>query len=164
MRSMFVCSLVITAHLLGVFPASAEGPEDLAPEAMAQAQAACREQPFSVLVNVSKIKTDKGVLVLDLHRDPDTFLTKGGRILRVRVPAVKGEAQACVPVPEPGIYAVGVYQDKNSDLKLNKGFLGIPTEPYGISNNPHIGFGPPSFESSSFKVEGPLTPIPVAMR
>jgi uncharacterized protein (DUF2141 family) len=163
MRKVFACSLIAIAHLAGLAPAFAEGPEDLEPEAMAQAQKACRHQPFSVLVNLSRIRSDKGVLVLDLHRDPATFLKKGGRIVRVWVPAVKGETQACVPVPEPGVYAVGVYQDKNSNLKFDKGFLGIPTEPYGVSNNPSIGFSAPSFEDSSFTVHGPLTPVPVAM-
>jgi len=163
MLKICVWASVAVLSLIGTTAAMAEGPEDLVPEAMAQVQASCREQPLSVLISLSRIKSDKGVLVLDLHRDPETFLKKGGRLVRVRIPAVKGETQACVPVPEPGVYAVGVYQDKNSNLKFDKGFLGIPTEPYGVSNNPPIGFSAPSFDSSSFKVEGPLTSIPVAM-
>jgi hypothetical protein len=35
----------------------------------------------------------------------------------------------------------------------------LPAEPYGISNNPPINFGPPSLEESTFTVEYPLVPM-----
>jgi len=45
--------------------------------------------------------------------------------------------------------AIGVYQDKNENGKLDKNAVGIPTEPYGFSNNPKRGFGPPTFEQAA---------------
>jgi uncharacterized protein (DUF2141 family) len=159
----FKVGFVTAALITFSSSAYADSPEDLLPETMAAAQESCRAQPFSVLVSIHRIKSDKGVLVLDLHKDPATFLKKGGRIVRVWVPAVKGETQACVPVPEPGIYAVGLYQDKDMNLKFNKGFLGIPSEPYGVSTDPAMGLGPPDFDDSSFKVEGRYTPVTITL-
>lgn len=46
--------------------------------------------------------------------------------------------------------AVSAHHDKNSNDKLDKNPLGIPTEPYGFSQNPKRGFGPPSFEEVQF--------------
>ena len=46
--------------------------------------------------------------------------------------------------------AVSAHHDKNSNDKLDKNPLGIPTEPYGFSKNPKRGFGPPSFEEVQF--------------
>lgn len=50
----------------------------------------------------------------------------------------------------PGRYAVTVYQDVNGNHKLDSGFLGIPKEPVGVSNNPKARFGPPRFDESAF--------------
>lgn len=49
-----------------------------------------------------------------------------------------------------GRYAVVVYLDVNGNHKLDKGFLGIPTEPVGASNNPKGHMGPPHFDECSF--------------
>lgn len=47
--------------------------------------------------------------------------------------------------------AVSAHHDKNTNDKLDKNPLGIPTEPYGFSQNPKRGFGPPSFEEALFE-------------
>ena len=46
-----------------------------------------------------------------------------------------------------GIYAVAIYHDINSNGKLDRNSLGIPTEGYAFSNNRFGIFGrPPGFE------------------
>lgn len=50
----------------------------------------------------------------------------------------------------PGIYAVTVYEDLNSNHKLDQNLIGIPREPVGVSNNPPTRFGPPHFDECSF--------------
>jgi len=50
----------------------------------------------------------------------------------------------------PGTYAVTVYEDLNSNHKLDHNLIGIPREPVGISNNSPARFGPPHFDESSF--------------
>ncbi|MFM8401595.1 MAG: DUF2141 domain-containing protein, partial [Pirellula sp.] len=55
---------------------------------------------------------------------------------------------------EPQVrWAVSAHHDKNSNDKLDKSPLGIPTEPYGFSNNPKRGFGPPKFDDVSFSID-----------
>ena len=51
-----------------------------------------------------------------------------------------------------GDYAIAVYQDVNSDHKLNRTIYGQPTEPYGFSQNSFGRFGPPKFEAVAFSV------------
>ncbi|MBT79635.1 MAG: hypothetical protein CL587_04505 [Alteromonadaceae bacterium] len=53
-------------------------------------------------------------------------------------------------VPE-GQYGVMVFQDLDGNNTLNSNLLGIPTEPYGFSTNPHV-MGPPSFDDIAFAV------------
>jgi acyl-CoA reductase-like NAD-dependent aldehyde dehydrogenase/uncharacterized protein (DUF2141 family) len=50
----------------------------------------------------------------------------------------------------PGQYAASVYIDENFNRKLDTGFLGIPKEPVGVSNNPRPRFGPPRYSDSVF--------------
>ncbi|MBL8628853.1 MAG: DUF2141 domain-containing protein [Rhodospirillaceae bacterium] len=119
----------------------------------------CEQLPYSILVTVKNVKSDKGIITLDLHGDdPDRWLKKGGRVGRVRVPAQPPETKICVPVEKPGTYAFALYHDKDHNLKLNKTWIGLPDEPYGVSNDAPIRLGPPSFKDASFQVTGPLTP------
>lgn len=53
---------------------------------------------------------------------------------------------------KPGTYAVALYADKNNDNKLNTNFLGIPSEGFGISNNPKAKTRPPKFKEASFDI------------
>lgn len=55
---------------------------------------------------------------------------------------------------ESGNYAIAVFQDINNNGKLDKNWVGIPTEPYGFSNDPVIRFGPPSFNDCLLKLSG----------
>jgi acyl-CoA reductase-like NAD-dependent aldehyde dehydrogenase/uncharacterized protein (DUF2141 family) len=50
----------------------------------------------------------------------------------------------------PGRYAASIYLDENGNRKLDFGFLGIPKEPVGASNNPKSRMGPPRFDDCAF--------------
>ena len=54
-------------------------------------------------------------------------------------------------LPE-GKYAVVIVQDEDKNGKLNKNFIGYPTEPYAFSNNPSRSFGPPNFEKCTLLI------------
>ncbi len=50
-------------------------------------------------------------------------------------------------------YAVAVLEDLNRNGKMDFTFVGLPKEPWGVSNNaPMQTFGPPSFEDSLFQL------------
>ena len=62
----------------------------------------------------------------------------------------------------PGRYAVIAYHDEDGNGRMNR-FLGmIPTEPYGLSNNPTLS-GPPKFEQAAVSVEEPESVIEVRL-
>jgi uncharacterized protein (DUF2141 family) len=54
-----------------------------------------------------------------------------------------------VELPE-GTYAVAVYQDLNQNAQLDSNVFGIPTEPYGFSNNVRPKLRAPSFDETRF--------------
>lgn len=51
-----------------------------------------------------------------------------------------------------GNYAIAVFQDENSDGKMNTNFMGKPNELNGFSNDVKGNFGPPDFNDASFDV------------
>lgn len=52
---------------------------------------------------------------------------------------------------EPGQYSFMVYQDLNNDGRLNRNRFGLPTEPYGFSNNATLT-GAPQFPQLAVQV------------
>lgn len=59
-----------------------------------------------------------------------------------------------VTIPVAGVpagqkVAVSLFVDVDNSKKLERGFMGIPKEPMGFSNNPTISFGPPKFDAAA---------------
>jgi uncharacterized protein (DUF2141 family) len=85
-------------------------------------------------VEVSSFRNAKGTLNCRLFTEASGFPDgDGARTLRV---AIAGTQATCVfdDLP-PGTYAVAVVHDENGNGQLDKNFLGIPSEGYGVSNN-----------------------------
>jgi len=53
---------------------------------------------------------------------------------------------------QPGTYAVGAYQDENSNGKFDRNWAGLPKEPWCVSRGPRGTVGPPSFDAAMFTV------------
>lgn len=49
-----------------------------------------------------------------------------------------------------GVYGVMAYHDRNSNGRLDTLPIGLPTEPYGFSNNARGTFGPPTWSAANF--------------
>lgn len=49
-----------------------------------------------------------------------------------------------------GEYAIAFFQDLNGDKKLNRNFIGYPTEPFAFSNNASARLGPPKWKDAAF--------------
>lgn len=52
----------------------------------------------------------------------------------------------------PGFYALSVFHDENGNDKLDSNFMGIPSEPFGFSNDARGMFGPPLFQDCVIEV------------
>jgi uncharacterized protein (DUF2141 family) len=64
---------------------------------------------------------------------------------------------------KPGSYAIAVFHDTNGNGKLDRSFIGLPSEPYGFSND--VGRrGPPNFEAARIVVKEPTTTIVIPIR
>ena len=62
-----------------------------------------------------------------------------------------------------GTYALAIYQDVNSNGKINKNFIGIPTEPYGFSNNYKPKVKAPNFDDCKFGYSAKTNSVTITM-
>jgi len=143
LKSAFVSSLFLAS---GLGPAAPVG---------AQGDAACGGPPSAIHlnVNVEKVGSARGLIAVTLYPDEARkFLAKGGALYVVRVPARTPATRVCVNVPGPGVYALGVYHDANSNRRFDRTALGLPAEHFGFSNNPKPFFGIPHFSGVRVRV------------
>lgn len=116
-------------------------------------------------VRISGVRNDDGQIMLTLYDDdPENFLESRRHIKVVHTPARADETYVCVHVPEFGGYALAIYHDEDADFELDKGFLGIPSEGFGFSNNPRIFLSPPDHEDSRFVAAELATEVEIALR
>ena len=105
----------------------------------------------NITVTVEDITKDRGTMVIALFDNKDDFNVVPVKYFREPVKEEKTITVVFTDIPYKE-YAISVYQDLDDNGELNKNFLGIPTEPYGFSNNPKILTGP-SYEKSTFMLD-----------
>ena len=117
-----------------------------------------------VTVVVTALASTHSVVRLNFYNVSDTFLKHGQQALRLEVrPA--GKDVISIPVDlAPGEWAVALTQDVNDNDKLDKNFLGIPTEPYAFSNNVRPHLAAPKFEECKFTVSGPGKVVTISLK
>jgi uncharacterized protein (DUF2141 family) len=78
---------------------------------------------------------------------------------------VRGGSHTTALIPDlpPGTYGVIVFQDENGNGRLDKNFWGVPTEPYGFSNDALGTLGPPSFAEVAIALDGADRTIEISL-
>lgn len=109
-------------------------------------------QTGGVSVTVNQIDIEKGGKVNIGIYDEKGFPVIGKGVKEVALEVKETTTIYVFKNIPAGKYAIAVFQDVNSDGKLNKNLLGAPKESYGFSKNLYGMFGPPSFADVSFDV------------
>lgn len=118
----------------------------------------------SVTVNVSALASTQSTVKLYFYNRPDGFL-KSGQYTFARFVKPGGQHSVTVPVElTQGDWAVALTQDINNNDKLDKNFLGIPTEPFAFSNNVRPTVAAPDFEECKFTVDGPGKVVNIVLK
>jgi len=107
------------------------------------------ESSSTVLIEVSGFKNTRGTLNCRLFNKAADF-PDGEGIVTLRVPITGPNTSCSFSNVEPGTYAVAVVHDENGNGKLDKNFVGVPSEGYGVSNNKTYALSAPKWAESSF--------------
>jgi len=104
-----------------------------------------------------------GVVVALLFDSAGTFVDLRDPARVVTLPA-GGAVTGHMPDLAPGEYALVVYHDANGNGRLDRNFIGIPSEPLGFSNR-HWPQGPPSFARAAFQIgEGEAKTVDIKLQ
>jgi uncharacterized protein (DUF2141 family) len=103
-------------------------------------------QAADLTVEVAGLKDAKGKVLIAVYDRADNFLKQPVRT--AAIDAQQGKVRVVIANLPSGDYALGVFQDRNGNGKLDTNPVGMPIEPYGFSNDAMGSFGPPSFEQS----------------
>lgn len=112
-----------------------------------------------VLVKVEKLQSTEGNLRVQIYGDnPDDFLEKGKKLVRIDVPVDHKTMRVCVPLPGLGNYAMLVMHDRNANGKAD-----FMTEGFGFSNNPKLLLAPPDLEETLFAARAGVVELTVSL-
>jgi uncharacterized protein (DUF2141 family) len=114
--------------------------------------AATPEAQTQLTIDVRLTQQGHGMLGYLIFASPSGFPADRDKAIRrgfVPVPSGAQRVSIATDLP-PGTYAASVYEDLNGNHKLDHNFLGIPTEPIGVSGDSSRRFGPPRFDDCSF--------------
>ena len=136
--SQFGCLLFSTLASIGLF-VKANAVEDFA----------------TLTVTINGIQNQKGQICLKIYDNESGFPLGDNSGVKNQCTKITGNSlkQEFTNLKK-GTYAVAVIDDQNDDTKLDRDFLGIPEEGFGISNNPTVSIktGTPKFEQASFSL------------
>jgi uncharacterized protein (DUF2141 family) len=98
-------------------------------------------------VEVRNIRSAAGTIHVDVCTEKE-FLK--ACMLGADAPAQAGTVTVTVANVPPGRYAVEAYQDHNGNHKLDRNWIGIPSEDVGFSNDAPMHMGPPKYAAAAF--------------
>ena len=103
-----------------------------------------------IIVKVDQINSSEGTINVAIFNSEKDFLNTP--FMSKVKKASTGELEFEFAVPN-GEYTVSIYHDENENGELDKNFIGIPDEPYGVSLEGKSMFGPPSYKDARFTLE-----------
>ena len=104
-------------------------------------------------VQVTGVSSDDGTVRVALHDGAEGFPRDRQMTAGLFANASTQGVTLIFKDVVPGRYAISAFHDLDGDEVLSTNLLGIPTEPFGFSNNAVGSFGPPDFEDAAFTVQ-----------
>ena len=116
------------------------------------------------VVRIEDPEARPGILAVALYGSRTGFDASQEAVATARFESVAGGDEWRLENLPPGEYAVKAYLDLDGDGALGRNGLGVPTEPWGVSNQARGVFGPPSWEAAKFEHGEAGTALVVELR
>jgi uncharacterized protein (DUF2141 family) len=129
------------------------------PPALGRSGAATPTTTLTVVVE--GMVSDAGNVALALYDSRDAYRDGAEPVRKGRQEIVDGACTWVVEDLPPGDYALSAYHDVNDNGELDKGAFGIPSEPYGFSNDARGKTGRPGWDKVRFSVIAPAAELRV---
>ena len=124
--------------------------------------AASQASAADLTIHIDDVKAAGGQIMVAIYNSAGAFLkTASGS---ASVAAARSDNIVVLKDLPAGEYAFAVYHDANSNGKMDRNLLGIPTEDYAFSNNALGKMGPPKFEDARFILPAAGATLRVSLR
>jgi len=125
-----------------------------------------KEKVTSALtISLSSESARSGGVLINLYVTGTGFPARPEHaVTRVNAPVDRWPLVVRIPDVPYGMYALAVCHDVNGNGTCDQNFLGIPTEPVGVSRNAKGFLGPPRFNDARFSVGKPEIALAVSLK
>lgn len=114
-------------------------------------------------IAVNGIANNQGKVCIELFAQQEAAqFPERTPLLKQRIAAAGGTMTFTFDHLSPGRYAALVFHDENGNGKLDRNWIGIPSEPWGVSGKRPFA-GPPSFADSVFSFDSAHRQIVIHM-
>ncbi|MEH6558135.1 MAG: DUF2141 domain-containing protein [Oceanicoccus sp.] len=113
----------------------------------------------TLTVVISSLESTDGHIMLRILAGEQEFDGDVEAITSIKQRALAGDNTFTVDNLPAGDYGLQIMHDKNSNGKLDSNFVGMPTEPWGFSNNATGNMGPPAWSDVKFGLSGKVTQL-----
>ncbi|WP_339698024.1 DUF2141 domain-containing protein [uncultured Marixanthomonas sp.] len=124
----------------------------------AQTEVETTSETQTITVTVP-VQSEEGNVVFGLY-DETSFMKQP--LVGLEGEIKDGKASVTFEDVKPGTYAILLFHDKNGNKQMDFEANGMPTEPYGASNNV-MSMGPPLWSDTKFKVTNEPVDLEVRM-
>lgn len=118
-----------------------------------------------IIVRIVSIENDNGVIRSHLYNNSDDFPTESDKAFMKRVGKSNNGVSIIVYDNVPyGEYAMTTHHDENNNHKMDKTWIGLPDEGWGVSNDAKATIALPAYNDAKFVVNKNQTRITITMR
>lgn len=122
------------------------------------------DEKGTISLEVLNTESNDGQLIVYLHNNPKDYPKNKDKAFKViKTKITNNKATIKFDNIPYGKYAIAVHHDENGDGKVDKNFVGMPSEDFAASNNATGFMGPPSFEDASFELNKTSISIKIDM-
>lgn len=123
--------------------------------AMLAPSAADAQEASTLTITFQGITRPMGEIRGQLFDSEAAYRGKGEAVSAFALPVSGDSVSTTVSGLKPGRYAIRAFHDIDGDGQLDANPFGIPTEPFGFSNDAKGAFGPASWDDAAFEVSVP---------
>jgi len=107
-------------------------------------------KPAGLTLIVTNLASETGPVIVGLYSKKNKFPDPKDQLKEYKFTPHSKQLTAQITDMPTGTYAMAIYQDVNSNGKIDKNLIGIPTEPYAFSKNYKPTLKAPAFKDCSF--------------
>jgi len=120
----------------------------------AQTPSPLSPKEYALTIAVEGMDSTTGNLGILIFNGPNGWAENRQAALKdISTPAQSPTQKVEVKLPA-GKYAIALIHDVNVNHKLDKNWIGVPKEQWGMSNNPHATIKAPPIEKAMFTLDG----------